>query len=149
MVGNRQSTVTALLLSSLASSAVVAGIAAVANNGYALMTFSAWLALGFVANLIFASTLGLAWHTFAYRRGWTALVAYLIPAALSGAIIPILLLALPPIISGNGFDFHAAAFVTTLGVIIGVSLGGLTGLFSWLIRRPDRDAPANPPTSAP
>lgn len=147
MVRNRRSTVPALIFSSLTSSAVVAGIAAVASSNNALMTFAAWLALGFVANLILASTVGLAWHTFAYRRVWTGLVTYIIPAALLGAIIPILLFGLPPILAGNGLDFHSAAFVTTVGIIVGVLLGALTGLFAWLARRPDRDAP-NPPTPA-
>jgi hypothetical protein len=51
-------------------------------------------------------------------------------------------------LNGNGLDAGSASFVFFITAIIGIALGGMTGFFAWLIRRPDRDAP-NPPTSAP
>lgn len=149
MAASRKRVVAALVYGALGSAAVVAVIAALANWQYGWMTFASWLALGFGANLVLASTLGLAWHTLAYRRGWRGVVAYVLPAALLGIAIPLAIFALPPLLNGSGLDFHSAAFVTTLTSLVGIALGGMTGLFAWLIRRPDRDAAPNPPTSAP
>ncbi len=149
MAASGRRIVAALIYGALASAAVIAVIAALANWQYGWMTFAIWLALGFGANLILASTLGLAWHAFAYRRGWRGVIAYVLPAAVLGLAIPLGMFALPPLLAGNGLDLHSAAFVTSITSLIGVALGGMTGLFAWLIRRPDRDGAPNPPTSAP
>jgi NhaP-type Na+/H+ or K+/H+ antiporter len=116
------------------------------NN--ALMTFVGWLVLGFAANVICAATLGLAWHSCATTRAWRSVQAYVLPGLAVGLFVPALLFLVPSMLNGSGLDAGSASFVFFITAIIGIALGGMTGFFAWLIRRPDRDAP-NPPTSAP
>ncbi len=137
-----------LVGSSLASSAIVALIAAIQNIAYAPLTFLFWLLFGFVANVAIAGTLGLMWHRFAYAQHRHGVHIYVLPGACVGLAISFLLFALPPILGGGAFDPTAAGFLFVISAAIGMALGGLTALFAWLIRRPDRDAP-NPPTPAP
>jgi hypothetical protein len=85
-----------------------------------------------------AGTAGLAWHAFAQSKRWTSVHAYWTPAALLGILIPSAFL-LPGVIANRGTDTIAQSLLLML-VIYGAALGGLTGLFAWLIRRPDRDA---------
>lgn len=93
----------------------------------------------YVTTALAASTLGLLWHWFAQRRGRTGLHTYWIPAVLVGLAPPIFLMLtplnaeVPP--SVNGTWMHTFALLLILGTL----LGGLTAVFAWLIRRPDRD----------
>ena len=111
-----------------------------------LLPALAFIAANAVACFVIASTVGLAWHTLAKARGWTKAHAYWLPALLLGALIPIGL-AGPGIIANRGTDTLSMSLLQLL-VPYGAALGGLTGLFAWLIRRPDRDGP-NPHTPAP
>jgi hypothetical protein len=105
----------------------------------------------FFVNTLIACTLGLMWHAFVEHRGWTSIHAYWPPAVLVGAAVPLALMLLPlmqgPPPLGPAVNNHWL-FTFLLLLALGVSLGGLTAVFAWLIRRPDRDAP-NPPTSEP
>jgi hypothetical protein len=94
---------------------------------------------------IVASTLGLAWHALATRLGWRSVHAYWPPALFVG-VAPPQVIFLPTVLSPNAMYDWTELWIQMS--VYGAALGGLTGLFAWLIRRPDRDA-ANPTTSAP
>ena len=100
----------------------------------------AWI---WAATAVVAYTLGLMWHAVAQAFEWRGRTAYWLPGAIVGALIPLL-------IGGPSWNtqFEASPnigqMIALYGCPIGAALGGLTGLFAWLIRRPDRDAPANP-----
>lgn len=79
-------------------------------------------------------TLGLFVHIAFQQRGVTAAGAYILAGALGGAFVPVILTLFIP--------------GSSMFVLYGVPAGIITGLFAWLIRRPDRDAP-NPTTAAP
>lgn len=130
------------------SAFIVAFIAALANLSYVMMTFVTWLALGFATNLIAAASVGLVWHSFAYRRNWRSVQTYVVPGLLVGIAIPFALFVLPPLLGGSGLDQVGVGFIFAIAAVIGMALGGFTALFAWLIRRPDRDAP-NPDRAAP
>lgn len=134
----RPSFLEATIGGALASSAAVTCAVALANLQYALMTFAIWFVLGFVANAAVAVSLGLAWHTFAYRHGWHSIHVYWAPAAAVGAIVGGLVLAVPSLLSGQIGD--GLFFFALIGIGFGIAWGGLTGGFAWMIRRPDRDA---------
>lgn len=95
-----------------------------------LIAFGAWFGITFLLSTGFASTLGLAWHMLATGRGWRSVHCYWLPGALTG-FVPTMLVFSPTPTAALHFGSYSAL------------LGGLTGLFAWLIRRPDRDAPAN------
>jgi hypothetical protein len=99
-----------------------------------LLAAGAWFGVTFLIAVGFASTLGLAWYALASGRGWHSAHHYWVPGAVTGAI--------PLAIAFS----TTATLALSLG-LYGAAMGGLTGLFAWLIRRPDRDAIANPPTS--
>jgi hypothetical protein len=109
---------------------------------------SGWILVAFVANLIAASTLGVAWRWLADAKHWRAAWQYWLPASVCGFAIAFLFVNGGALLSGETqivwrwfqgmLPFYA----------YGATLGGLTALFAWLIRRPDRDAP-NPPTATP
>lgn len=107
-----------------------------------LAAIGGFLLLAALANIIVACTLGLLWHWFVQTRSWTSVHVYWPTAALVGALPPILIMA-PAYLAGD-FDSGIAivgwlsSFFMMVG--LGAALGGLTGLFAWLIRRPDRDA---------
>lgn len=133
----------AIALGSAAASAITTlGLAifnlssASAYSYDAPLAYLAWLALSFLVTSAVAATLGLGWHILCQRIGLTSVHAYWIAGAMVGAV-PGALWLLP---SGS---FLIAAIIP-----YGAVLGGLTGLFAWLIRRPDRDA-TNPTTSSP
>lgn len=92
-----------------------------------------------------ASTLGLAWHALAARLRWRSVHAYWLPALLVGATPPQVMFV-PTILSPNSMYDWTGTWIQLS--FYGAALGGLTGLFAWLIRRPDRDAP-NLNTSTP
>ncbi len=100
-------------------------------------SFASWGGLAFVATALVASTIGLAWHAFASARAWRGAHAYWLPALIVGLIAPALIV-LWPALKGEGWmpGMLSAGFVLTL---CGASLGGFTGLFAWIIRRPDRE----------
>lgn len=90
--------------------------------------------------LIASLTLGVAWHVHALKRNWRRRSSYCIAGALCGAVLGPTLVLL-----SFGWSWWAHAGISLL---YGATMGGLTGLYSWLILRPDRDAP-NPDRAAP
>lgn len=130
--------VTSLGLAFWSSTNASAAISDIALSTLALMGVTS------IACFAGAITAGLAWHTWMQSRGWTSAHVYWTPGAIAGALIPISILG-PGLIANQGTDTISAALTSILSGW-GAALGGLTGLFAWLIRRPDHDA-ANPPTS--
>ncbi|MGQ0531903.1 MAG: hypothetical protein ACT4OF_04320 [Caulobacteraceae bacterium] len=145
MWGNRFSI--AMLGGSAASAAIIAAAVTILNLPYA-STFPVWLSMGFAANVLVAGTIGLAWHSYAYNRGWRSVWFYVLAAWAVGFAIPLALFAVPALINGEFFG-TALPFLSMIACLIGGSLAMLTALFAWLIRRPDRDPQPNPPTSSP
>jgi hypothetical protein len=96
-----------------------------------------WFGVNVLVVAVVATVLGLPWHAYCQRQGWTNVHAYWTVGLITG-VLPGAAWTLP-----SGFSL-IAAFVLAYGAM----LGGITGLVAWLIRRPDRDA-ANPPTPAP
>jgi hypothetical protein len=117
-----------------------------AQSDDAWFSFASWSGLTFLITALVASTIGLAWHAFAHARGWRSVHAYWLPATMVG-VIPPALIVLAPALRGESWMAGSLSSGVVLS-LCGASLGGLTGLFAWLIRRPDRDA-ANPATPAP
>lgn len=139
--------------SALACTVVLTIYNIAAHDGQSLDFLSAmgwFLILTFLANLSVACTIGMLWHSIAQKAGWISIHAYWPPAVLVG-MLPASFLFAPRYLSGD-LEGGAAimnwlrGFITMMA--LGGALGGLTGTFAWLIRRPDRDAP-NPPTSQP
>lgn len=134
----------ALAGGSIAAAAVVGGgvslLSAFSSSdfGAALVSALLFVAINAGACFLVASTIGLGWYVLVKPLGWTNVHAYWIPAALLGAMIPLILL-----LPGSA----SASLIAPL-TAYGAALGGFTGFFVWRIRRPDRDAPANPHTSA-
>lgn len=100
--------------------------------------YTAVSALGLFAALLVLSglvsaTVGLAWHAFASRHGWCSVHAYWVPALMVGAVAA----AAPMGSSLASGDYLALALILSA---LGATLGGISGLVAWLIRRPDRDA---------
>ena len=120
------------------------------NASWAISNFAlsalALMGVSSIACFVGASTAGLAWHRWMQSRGWTNAQLYWAPAAIAGALIPILIFG-PSLIANHGTDTVTASLTSILSGW-GAVLGGLTGLFAWIIRRPDRDV-ANPATAAP
>jgi hypothetical protein len=134
----------AILIGSAASSAITTVGLALFNlssssgsSNDAPLAYLAWFVGSTIITAAVSATVGLAWHALCQSRGYASVHAYWIPGAVVG-VLPGALWLLP---SGSTL---IAGFVLPYGA----ALGGLTGLFAWLIRRPDRDA-ANPPTSTP
>ncbi len=125
LAGSALTTIGLLLLSLFGNGAVTLEVFA---------AFGAWFGITFLLATGFASTLGLAWHTLASGRGWRSVHYYWLPGALTG-FLPTMLVFSPTPTAALYFGSYSAL------------LGGLTGLFAWLIRRPDRDPRSNPPTS--
>ncbi len=88
-----------------------------------------------------AATIGLLVHTFLMRAHRRGPFVYVAAGAATGVIF-----ALP---FGAPFTPNPADIFPMAVMPFAVSIGALSALFAWLIRRPDRDAPPNPPTSAP
>lgn len=117
------------------------------SNALAIVLAS-WIFIAFIANVVAAFTLGLVWRWVAEANHWRASWQYWIPGALSGFALAFAFVNAGALLSGESnlvwrwFQGMLPAY------IYGAALGGLTGYFAWLIRRPDRDATPNPPTSA-
>jgi hypothetical protein len=107
------------------------------------VTLFLWLFAGILA-IIANATLGVAWQVIAHRFRVRSLIAHLSAGAVCGMAFSAMILWEPLSWSfGDGRPLHLLP-ITSFGVLIGI----LTALFTWLIRRPDRDAP-NPATLAP
>jgi len=91
--------------------------------------------------LISVCTLGLAWHTIALSRGWRSWKGYVLTGSLCGALSAIGL----TLLSQSDQIFATLAFL----ICWFASAGAIAAISAWLIRRPDRDARTNPPTSPP
>lgn len=92
--------------------------------------------------LVATATLGLGWHAIASRRGWGSRRHYWLPGLAIGAIVGAAI-SLTSLV-----DFGLAWWPWALiGTVYASVRGCFTGLYAWLILRPDR-APANPDTAA-
>lgn len=111
-------------------------------GAYIIAGLVGWILTNFLVALIAAVTAGLVWHRFAMAKGWTQLWRYIVAAAVFGFALPAALLLTT---TRGTIPVGAFASIATYGVV----LGATTALFTWLIRRPDRDASPNPPTSSP
>jgi hypothetical protein len=87
-----------------------------------------------------AVLLGLPAHHFLLRMGKKHALFY----ALAGAIVG-LPTAIAIFLWSSGLPMGAGGWLVALA--IGALIGALSALLFWLIRRPDRDALPNPPTS--
>ena len=132
-------------LAALAATTVLIVYNVAAYDGQSLDFLAAmagFLLLAALANIMVACTLGLLWHRFVQTRSWTSVHAYWPVAALVGALPPILIMA--PAYFAEDFDngIAIAGWLSSVFMMVGLgaALGGMTGLFAWLIRRPDRDA---------
>lgn len=96
--------------------------------------------------LVASVIIGLPIHIAAQRLRITAAPAYF---AIGAAAAAILIVAAALLTLGDWTFVDEALQDAVQYAIVGIPTGGLTALFAWLIRRPDRDAPPNPPTSAP
>jgi hypothetical protein len=137
--------VTALILAPIAATFVASGTYVLGGAIYQgeppmggwhlvpmwIATVWAYLAIfGLLATFV----IGLPLHIYLYRSNQLGLANYLGAGALGGAVI-----------SGAMFAFSLISDPFAIP-FAGALSGGLTGLFAWLIRRPDRDA-ANLTTS--
>lgn len=107
----------------------------------AVQTIFGMALTGLVLIFPVAATAGIFWHGRQLAAGKTTAARYWLPGAIAGFFLGALL--------GGLASGHQPAALSALMLAWGVLLGGLTGFFFWAIRRPDRDASANPPTSAP
>lgn len=132
----------ALIGAPLAASCTLA--AAVFLTILALQHVAAWttVRMFFVVTtqttILFSLIFGLAWHAQAQARGWTGAYAYLVPLAAIGLVVAFLVLSL-------WFFPRPGAWNRRLPQILwltayGGVAAGLTGFFTWALRRPDRDA---------
>lgn len=142
---------TALLVGGMTAATFTTSVAHIRSSGLSVgPMIMAFLALWAVSALG-AATLGIVWHAIALSQRWTNVFAYVLAGLSLGAGFPAALTAPlwfgelqhPSVGEAWGAGF-AMIFITG-----GAILGPLTALFAWLIRRPDRDTPANLPTSAP
>ena len=96
-------------------------------------------------NMLVGSSIGLAWRHIPSGHGWASARAYWSAAALAG-LLPAQLLFLQPVQSEQSIVASVGWWAIS---VFGASLGGLTSVFAWIIGRPDRDAGANPVSTAP
>ncbi len=95
----------------------------------------------------YTCTIGLALHAAMFGRQ-KRLASYLIAGVTAGIIVVSLLVVPLLLVSG---EFYGAPFGLLVGALLypfAIILCGLSALFFWLIRRPDRDAP-NPDRATP
>jgi hypothetical protein len=81
----------------------------------------------------------------------SGLTSYVVFSTLIGALYFAFVNWFTAFPGGSGFDQYedAVRSAPMEGALFGGALGGLASLFFCLIRRPDRDAPANPDATAP
>lgn len=133
----------ALLVASIASSAITTlglwVVGAMQSDAMSPDSPTAFLS-AFIGSVIVvalvSSTIGLAWHAFASRRGWTSVHAYVFPGLIVGIAPPLAMFFWPMIATQQWLGDYVD--IWTMLMIYGASLGGLTGIFAWAIRRPDR-----------
>ena len=101
--------------------------------------------------VVFNATLGLALHTFCYRRRMRGLNVYWIGGAFVGLVaagtlvtFTVSLLALIREYDPLDYEMMSSKIeltAMTIALAIGryAGAGAATGLFAWLLRRPDRD----------
>lgn len=94
------------------------------------------LVFGFIMGVPVSATLGLALHTMLVETKRTSAIAY----AMAGAPAGVCTVLAMGLLDGR---FYSWLLLPSCGA------GALAGMCFWLIRRPDRDAAPNPPTSAP
>ena len=135
----------ALLAGSAASAVIVTAVFAALNvlmsdarSSDFPQAMASFAAFASVANFIVASTIGLFWHAYARVFGLRGLAAYVLPAVAAGVLLALALILVTESRAPLPRYGTLVGAVTLLSV--GAALGGFTALFSWLIRRPDRDA---------
>ena len=110
------------------------------------VAFVAWL-VAFIFIALAAFTIGLLLHTAATRTKRVALWYYFAGSALIGAALSAW--QMEPMLSLLSQTESWSVF-PRLGIFaLGAGVGAVMGISFWLIRRPDRDAAPNPPTSPP
>lgn len=115
----------------LVSGALMLLIGAPAESAASVIV-ATWAITGLVA-----AALGLPWHALAVNRGWTWWACYTFPAAGAGGLLAITVFV---VLFSHALGGEQTAPLALFGAMpIGILLGGLTGLFAWLIRRPDRE----------
>lgn len=95
----------------------------------------------------YTSTVGLALHAVMFGRQ-KRLASYVVAGVTAGIVIVSMLVV--PLLLFSG-DFYGTPFGVLVGALLyplAIVLCGLSALFFWLIRRPDRDAP-NPDRATP
>ncbi|MBC7768064.1 MAG: hypothetical protein H7124_04705 [Phycisphaerales bacterium] len=105
----------------------------------ALQVFGVAFIYASVLIFIMTSSVGLAWHALAQQLRWRSFAVYAaagLSAGLAIALTATSLLTLPAL--GDGL------IIVWIG-----SSATIVSSTAWLLRRPDRDTPPNPPTSAP
>lgn len=92
----------------------------------------------FASNIAVAGSVGLTWHAVAHGFGWHSASACWVTGLVMGAALASGIFAVFGV-SYDGYSIDGGwALIATAAY--GAALGALTGLFAWLIRRPDRDA---------
>lgn len=140
-------TIVALLAAPVVASGIVAAITAgLVGFGSQLQSQTRIFVSVLIATLVIASPATLLFGGFVHRalqqsgvRSWKAHAS----AGAAGGLVPVVLL-----IAAGGLFGGSMSWSAPLLALWAVPVGALTGLFAWLIRRPDRDTP-NPPTPAP
>ena len=145
----RKSVVASAIGGSIAAAAVMTVVIVLwvspTSNPSMLSAAPMWILLNALICSGFSCSIGLLWHGLAQRRRWTSAHAYWAPGAIAGGLISgLFFLALS---GGWRDDIYGVGAMPTMLAAYGACCGGLTGLFAWLLHRPDRNA--NPDTSGP
>ena len=135
------------MLASVIAARILLGPAAV---GFAAMlSLILWMPATLVSTLLF----GMPWLVWMETHGMRKAISYWAPAASIGATLPWIislfeqrlpLLGEPPPDATANELFQGGVFAAALLSALGAICGGVTGWSAWLVRRPDRDALANP-----
>jgi hypothetical protein len=99
--------------------------------------YFSWFAIAFIFTAAIAATVGLAWHAFAQLRGWRSIHAYWPAGLVVSQILPAATVIWGASVAGHWTADAGRAWAVM--ALYGAMLGGLTAVFAWLIRRPDRD----------
>ncbi|HVK81369.1 MAG TPA: hypothetical protein VM915_12230 [Verrucomicrobiae bacterium] len=142
MAGKRPSLLAALALAPLAASAVIALLV------WITVGFGSWAGgeglhaqilvgvFSFLASfsLVFSLTFGVLVHGELQKRGRRGWISYTIAGLIAALAVMIVLIAYA---ATKGGVWPVLLFALPFAL----PTGALTGVFFWLIRRPDRDAP--------
>ncbi len=134
--GVRYSTILAMLVAPLAACVIAGGVAwAVSGFGWRVAIAVFWIAAVFAVPT--TVLIGPFVYALLQRRNWRRWFHYL----LAGAATAICVTAILALYAAATGELQAPAFLS----ISAVSVGVLTGLIGWAIRRPDRDRVSDHP----